>query len=355
MIDTIKRAGTIVEFTRAEDGTRKAIIAVNDDVGDGRPIPLRAMQTDDYMRNPVILYNHDRWSQVPIGQTKKLEWEARGLAAYFEFLPGDEFAQKVQNAWDRGFLRAASITASRDQEAPPGQTDQFRLVEWSIVPVPADVDAVRSLGGLFLPGHQQTAPPPPPPTEPSDMTEQEVAAIVKRALDERDAESQRDAQLKEIVTETLRELGIAPQAADGDDGEPAQRGQQAAAPSEPAQPAATDLTPEQQIEQGVKERTAVLDLTRGLLPEGFETEGKTNKDIMVAACGNEVEDAASRSEDYLRAKLEGIKERRDQAAGGLSRAPSNGNGAPQTGFGMRAMTAVDIQRMKRERTQKAVA
>ena len=49
---------------------------------------------------------------------------------------------------------------------------------------------------------------------------------------------------------------------------------------------------------------------RDLLPKDFDRKGKTTKDILVAAAGDEIPDAAERSEDYLQAKIETILERR---------------------------------------------
>lgn len=343
MVDAIRIQGTIVSVSRAEDGLREAVIAVNDDVGDGRPLHLRDLELDDYMQNPVVLYNHDRWSRLPIGQTASINWEPRGMVAKFRFLPGDDFAAEVQNAWDRGFLRAASIHATPIVEPgqPFGSATRYRLTEWSIVPVPADVDAVRSLDRLMAPTPPTNQPTPltPSPVEPSDMDATQVADIVKRELDARDQESRRGAELKDTIVEVLRENGIIPAAAqDGADGEESRRAQGADAP-----PAAGDATPpaaggdgseseQDKIDKAVKERSEVLDLTRGLLPEGFDVAGKSNKDILVVACSDEVEDAATRSEDYLRAKLEGIKERRDLAGGNVSLVRSASAGTPVAGY-----------------------
>ena len=67
--------------------------------------------------------------------------------ADFEFLSEDAFAQRVKNAWDKGFLRAASISWM-PVEGGPSEGGQWRdtksdLLEWSIVAVPADPDALR--------------------------------------------------------------------------------------------------------------------------------------------------------------------------------------------------------------------
>ena len=60
---------------------------------------------------------------------------------------------------------------------------------------------------------------------------------------------------------------------------------------------------------------------RSLLPKDFDTKGKTRKEILVAACGDEVEDSENRTEDYLHAKAEGIIERRAAAGGAGSGGP----------------------------------
>ena len=57
-------------------------------------------------------------------------------------------------------------------------------------------------------------------------------------------------------------------------------------------------------------RAELIMSVKPLLPSDFETRGKTNHEILVAAAGEEVERAAERSEEYLLAKVEGIMERR---------------------------------------------
>ena len=64
------------------------------------------------------------------------------------------------------------------------------------------------------------------------------------------------------------------------------------------------------IEEAAEQRAELLTMVAPLLPKDFDRAGKTTKDILVAAAGDEVQDAANRSEDYLRAKIETIIERR---------------------------------------------
>ena len=118
------------------EGRYTITIAATPDIGDGQNLDIENLVLERYLRNPVVLWVHNSWS-IPIGQTISLEREEGRLRAEFEFLPGDEFADRVRNAWDRGFLRAASIGWD--------QVDgRDVMLEWSIVPIPADQEALRS-------------------------------------------------------------------------------------------------------------------------------------------------------------------------------------------------------------------
>ena len=77
----------------------------------------------------------------------------------------------------------------------------------------------------------------------------------------------------------------------------------------------------QQLVDNAEARADLIVQVRSLLPKDFDTKGKTRKEILVAACGDEVEDSENRTEDYLHAKAEGILERRAAAAGAGSGGP----------------------------------
>ena len=122
-------------------------IFANEKARDGVSIDSDTIDFSNYEKNPVVLYAHDFMGRtesggLPIGRTLKLVRAADGqIRADFEFLDGDPFAARVRNAWDRGFLRGASIgwrTTCPSERAPKSE-----LLEWSIVAVPADPDALR--------------------------------------------------------------------------------------------------------------------------------------------------------------------------------------------------------------------
>ena len=134
----IKRQTVLAEPLPADGETYSVLIAVNPDVGNGPSLDIEGLVLDQYVRNPVVLWVHDSWT-IPIARTLNLTRQDGKLRAEFEFLTGDEFAERVRNAWDKGFLRAASIGWEHDEGS-----GRDVMLEWSIVPIPADSDALRA-------------------------------------------------------------------------------------------------------------------------------------------------------------------------------------------------------------------
>ena len=68
---------------------------------------------------------------------------------------------------------------------------------------------------------------------------------------------------------------------------------------------------EMEMKKKAGKRADLLTLINPLLPDGLEKRDEmSNHALLVAAVGDEVSDAANRSEDYLLAKVEAIAERR---------------------------------------------
>lgn len=128
-------------------------IAANEKVRQPPDLAFEGLSLDNYMRNPVVMWAHDAVGRspsggLPIGRTVKLERTAEGgIVADFEFLGDDPFVQRVKNAWDKGFLQAASISWVPTESVPLGsgrwRDVKSELLEWSIVSVPADPGALR--------------------------------------------------------------------------------------------------------------------------------------------------------------------------------------------------------------------
>ena len=154
MEDRIRSMSMSILRRGAVDDTRRSVvIAANDRARTAPEIDLAGLRFDNYRRNPVVMWAHDSTGRspsggLPIGRTLNISRaEDGGIVAEFEFLDDDSFAQRIRNAWDKGFLQAASISWLPMESVPAkhgGVRDvRAELLEWSIVSVPADPDALR--------------------------------------------------------------------------------------------------------------------------------------------------------------------------------------------------------------------
>ena len=143
----------VVERQTLDENRYRVTIAAREDVRQPPVLEFAGLSTENYAKNPVVMWAHDVVGRspsagLPIGRTLKLTKPAAGtVVADFEFLSEDPFAQRVKNAWDKGFLRAASISWLPLEGAPADdgrwRDTRSELLEWSLVAVPADPDALR--------------------------------------------------------------------------------------------------------------------------------------------------------------------------------------------------------------------
>ena len=150
-----RRVMVVTEARQTEDGSaHRMVIAANELSRNGDELNLRGISFKNYRKNPVVLWAHDSYQGIPIAKTVKIGHDDQGrIEADFEFNSDGEFAARVQNAWNEGFIRAASIrympTKVVEVRNEAGEVERFRieeseLLEWSLVAVPADPDSVRA-------------------------------------------------------------------------------------------------------------------------------------------------------------------------------------------------------------------
>ena len=136
------------------EGIHRIVIAANERSRNGDELNLRGVAFKNYLKNPVVLWAHDRFGGIPIGKTLEIDHDDQGkIVVDFQFNSDDEFAARVENAWNGGFIRAASIrylpTKVVEVRGNGGEVERLRveeseLLEWSLVPIPADPDSVRA-------------------------------------------------------------------------------------------------------------------------------------------------------------------------------------------------------------------
>ena len=106
-----------------------------------------------FLRNPVLCWGHSH-SDLPIGTVTQLASDATGVRMQWKWLHNDAFADRVRNAYEQGVVRAASIgfIPQRSVRNEYGGEDhrEWELIEISLVSVPANPQAVRTLKSLGL-------------------------------------------------------------------------------------------------------------------------------------------------------------------------------------------------------------
>lgn len=97
-----------------------------------------------YMRNPILLFNHDR--DKPIGIVRRADIDSRGLLIEAEFDMADDFAAAKARQAERGVLRGFSV-GFRPTAEPKFKDEKLyfgrvQLMEISLVSVPANPHAL---------------------------------------------------------------------------------------------------------------------------------------------------------------------------------------------------------------------
>ena len=150
---TLRKTFDVEVVDKSDDGGRVIISTAVVDRQLDRVMPLGA-RTENYLKNPVVQYGHnyrDPWATV--GRTDRLEISTdRGIEAEFTLRPAANEADPqniVRLLWAGGWIRAASIGFNPNWDhATPNEHggldfNEWELLEWSLVPIPANQEALR--------------------------------------------------------------------------------------------------------------------------------------------------------------------------------------------------------------------
>ena len=259
----------------ANNGLYDAVLSVQEDIGDGFPVRIRRLGLTKYQNHGAVLLNHEfSGVSLPVGRTESIGVDNQDrLVAQFRFLENDELADRVRNAWDQGIMRSASITvrnfAAGEQE----------LIEWSIVSLPADVEAVARSVSMA--------------EKKSDVELSDGAKVYEKV--EAKAEAGGNDQLQELIARMAKL-------------EETMAGLQKDIESKTEE--ANDAT---QRADAVESKVSLLHAFGELLPDDTSVRSMSEHDILVSVVGDTVPDATSRSTGYLMAKAEGILAERQAA------------------------------------------
>lgn len=116
------------------------VIATTEGVDrDGEVISVKGWITDNFLKNPVVLFGHDYWS-FPIGAVTDLKFESDKVIAKGVFARTPE-GQKARLLYEDGILRAVSV-GFLPKKREGNAIISAELLELSFVPVPSNPDAL---------------------------------------------------------------------------------------------------------------------------------------------------------------------------------------------------------------------
>ena len=125
--------------SEADTGRFKVIISTDSMDRGGDVVIQEALNFDNYMKNPVVLWGHDYFS-LPIGVTDSIKNEGKQTVCEGRFAPTPE-AQKVRAYYDGGFPLGASIGyILNDREGE--KITAAEMLEFSFCAIPMNQDCV---------------------------------------------------------------------------------------------------------------------------------------------------------------------------------------------------------------------
>jgi hypothetical protein len=216
-----RKSVSLITRKSAKGEDEVLITTPNFDRGCDRVTPTGGM-IDNYQKNPVIMWLHDYKGEtpaagIPVAKCPYLRVTEEGIiSGPPQFLEGDPFADRVKNAWNRGFIKTASIGfAPIEYETnEKGGTDykKWELLEWSLVPIPMNAEAMRIAKDI---GEDLIEKP----IQPKQYTQAQLSDIIdelKCAVTNVGLSYDNEIELKRIILGITQELIIADAKAGGD-------------------------------------------------------------------------------------------------------------------------------------------
>ncbi len=145
---------TEIKLSHEDDRTVDFTISTAAKDRDGDTIDPKGWILTNFLKNPVVLFGHDNRS-LPIGRAENIRVEGGALKASVKFASADmnPLAESVFQMVKAGFLNATSVGFSPVEFESADDGMKFikqELLEFSIVPIPSNPEALVTAKGLDL-------------------------------------------------------------------------------------------------------------------------------------------------------------------------------------------------------------
>ena len=149
------QAATFAVKATGDDHIAQATTSTAGRDREGDEIVSSGVDVQPFLRNPVVLWAHD-YKSLPVGRAISVDKGRDTLTATWQWASGDAFAERVKHCWQHGILNAVSVgirpkEVERLSDGSGVRILTSELLEFSVVPVPANADAIRRMkaAGLF--------------------------------------------------------------------------------------------------------------------------------------------------------------------------------------------------------------
>lgn len=150
--DVLLRKEFVTEVEPGADRTIKFTISTGSADREKDIINPSGWDTTNYLQNPVVLFAHD-YDSLPVARAISLRQDGDTLVAEAQFADAElnPMAEQVYQMLKQGFLRGASVgfrplSYQFNEERGGVDFDKQELLEFSVVPVPANPGALMSAG-----------------------------------------------------------------------------------------------------------------------------------------------------------------------------------------------------------------
>jgi HK97 family phage prohead protease len=193
------RQFVVTKESTDEDNTAIAAISTDAIDRDKEVMLPKGVDFENYNKNPVVLWAHD-YSGTPVGKTQWIKQGRKYIKAKWEWADTDK-AQEIKQLWDGGFLGAVSVgfIVTKSHEPTPVEIkknpewaevyriiDEWELLEYSIVPVPANPEALAGIKDLGI----------------SEATQKELGIESTTVFEEKEPEETNNGDVKIEIKET---------------------------------------------------------------------------------------------------------------------------------------------------------
>ena len=144
-----------VSVNSGEMVVRAVVSTIDPDRAGDVVVPAGLRNRDEFRKNPVVLWAHNRTLFPPIGTCQSLDVQPERVVAETKFAQGLPFAEDLFRLYEQGVLRGWSIgfvprrafvlppPRGAGRSAPAGlRVEEWDLLEYSAVPVPENPGAL---------------------------------------------------------------------------------------------------------------------------------------------------------------------------------------------------------------------